>query len=267
MLSSRALVGLRVQRAVAHVLFPLLGPLIVLAMWIWGYRIEKKAEIRRRFREMTRGYDGPLLICSNHMTKVDSAFIACAMSSNWSYMIRFHRFPWNIPEWKNFYQSLGLRLICYLAKCVPIVREGTTEQKRESLAKLEYVLGRGETVAIFPEGGRSRTGKLDMENFGYGTGQLWERVPGVRVICVYMRGYTQDSYTATPVRGERMFADIQQVDVQTEHSGRRAARDVTRQIMNALHELEGRYYAQLASTPDNSDEINECSDETEDRSA
>lgn len=267
MLSLRARIALGVQRTVAHVLFPLLGPLIVLGMHIRGYRIEQGAELRRRFRELTKGHRGPVLVCSNHMTEVDSALLVWALAPTWTYLIRFHRLPWNIPEWKKINRNIGLRFICYLGKCVPIVRDGPPEEKRESLARLEYLLRRGESVAIFPEGARSRTGKLDMENFGYGTGQLWTRAPDARVLCVYLRGREQHTYGTVPVKGDRFYTEIELVDVQTEHRGLRAARDVTCQVMNTLQEMEERYFAWTGSAPAEGNETSERDAQIRDRSA
>jgi 1-acyl-sn-glycerol-3-phosphate acyltransferase len=249
MLPLRTRVALRVQRVLAHLFFPIFGVLVVLAIRYRGYRIEEMAKVRKQFLEIARDSSGPILLCSNHMTIVDSAIIAWALASNWTYLLRFRLFPWSLPEWMNFYRNVGLRIICYLAKCVPIMREGSVEQKRASMAKLEQLLRQGDTVAIFPEGGRSRTGYLDMENFGYGAGQLWTRVPNMTVVCIYLRGLAQSEYSGVPARGDRMYVELQRIEAQSSYKGLRAARDVTRQIMDTLHQMEQRYFAQIGGPP------------------
>ena len=233
--------GLATQRLLARLCFPVFGALVVLVMRLRGYRIERLSEIRRAFAELVGQKRGPLLICSNHLTMIDSALITWAMASNWTYLNRFHLFPWNLPERTHYAHNLGLRLICYLAQCVPIVREGTAEQKRASLKKLEHLMAKDATVALFPEGKRSRDGCLDMESFGYGAGQLWSKRPDTTIVCLYLRGVSKGGFGVMPARGERFFVDIASVSPSTSSRGLRAARDVSRQIMNTLFEMEERY--------------------------
>jgi 1-acyl-sn-glycerol-3-phosphate acyltransferase len=247
MLRLRVRVALQVQRVLAHLFFPIFAVGVVIALRFRGYRIEEIARVRQSFRAIARTCRGPILLCSNHLTVVDSALIAWALASNWTYLFRFHLFAWNLPEWKNFYRNLGLRILCYLGKCVPIVRDGSVEEKRESMGKLEDLLRQGDAVAIFPEGTRSRTGHLDMENFGYGAGQLWARVPNVTVVCVYLRGLAQTTYSTIPARGDKMFVEVQRIEAQSTHKGLRAAREVTRQIMDTLYQMEQRYRARVGA--------------------
>jgi 1-acyl-sn-glycerol-3-phosphate acyltransferase len=253
MLRLRVRVALQVQRVLAHLFFPIFAVCVVMALRFRGYRIEEIARVRQSFRAITRTCRGPILLCSNHLTVVDSAIIAWALASNGTYFLRFHLFAWNLPEWKNFYRNVGLRILCYLGKCVPIIRDGSVDEKRESMAKLEHLLRQGDAVAIFPEGTRSRSGHLDMENFGYGAGQLWTRVPNVTVVCVYLRGLAQTTYSTIPARGDKMFVEVQRMEAQSTHKGLRAARDVTRQIMDTLYQMEQRYRARIPAPPPDTD--------------
>ena len=253
MILRRARIRLRVQRALGYVCFLFVGWTSVAAMRIWGLRVEGRdgqtmADLRRRFAELARTAPGPLLICGNHLTRVDSALVHWALASNWTYLRRFRLLPWNLPDRSTFAHSFWLRVICYLTKCVPIVREGTTEEKRASIDSLAYLLRRGETVSVFPEGKRSLNGRLDMENFGYGAGQLATCVEGVTVVCVYLRGREQTARSAVPARGDRLYAEFRTFDAKSRHKGLRAARDISVRAMDTLFEMEEEYF-RLASSP------------------
>ncbi len=40
---------------------------------------------------------------------------------------------------------------------------------------------------IFPEGGRTRTGRVDTEGFSYGVGRFVKEFPDLKVMCLYLR--------------------------------------------------------------------------------
>ena len=44
------------------------------------YRIPRMRAVRRQFREICKTHDGPLLICPNHLTMVDSAIVMWALA-------------------------------------------------------------------------------------------------------------------------------------------------------------------------------------------
>ena len=80
-LSPRARAGLRVQRAVARATFPI----AVVAVWlalrvVLGYRIEGRRALRRAYRRIWRERSGPVLICANHLTLIDSFLIGWALA-------------------------------------------------------------------------------------------------------------------------------------------------------------------------------------------
>ena len=57
-------------------------------------------------------------------------------------------------------------------------------------------------MLIFPEGGRSRVGRVDTENFMYGVGRMLQEAPQARVLCVFARGVGQRVYSNYPKAGE-----------------------------------------------------------------
>jgi hypothetical protein len=115
---------------------------------------------------------------------------------------------------------------------------------KQTLAKCTYLLGRKQRLLIFPEGSRSRTGQVNTENFSYGVGRFLDNdQEGMRVMCLYLRGDGQASYSTIPAFGER-FTVL--VDVFTPEksalTGLRAQRDYAGQIIGRLSLMEERYF-------------------------
>src|SRR5690606_18124629 len=100
------------------------------------------------------------------------------------YFRHFRLLPWNVPEKANFSGTLLWNVTSFLGKCVYVQRGGPRHEVRRTLGRLVHLLRSGDVVSIFPEGGRSRTGRVDTENFAYGVGQLLLAVPEARVLCV-----------------------------------------------------------------------------------
>ncbi len=245
------------QRTMSHAFFPVLGAGVAAAVYLRGYRVEGRRELRRRFAELAAQHDGPIIFCPNHLTMIDSVLLNRALASNWIYLRRFRFFPWNIPEWENIRSNAGLRFLCYFGKCMPIRRMGTSEQKRAMLDKLAWLLEQGDSVCIFPEGTRSKTGRLDTENFGYGVGQLAVRVPSAAILCAYVRGDTQTTSTGWPHRDDRIYVDFDLIKPTSRYKGLRAARDISVQAMDSLRAMEEKYFSEhpdaVPSAPENTE--------------
>ncbi len=223
--------------------FWILGGAFLLVV-VMGYRIRNAREVRARFRKLIRGDRRPLLICANHLTMIDSALVAWALGGSWWYLVNFSRMPWNLPEQANFSQNPLNRIVVWLVKCIPVSRGGRRDQVSGTLEKVKYVLSRGETALVFPEGGRSRTGRVQPESATYGVGRILDTVPDCRTICVYLRGDLQETWSTIPKRGDRFTADFREVAPESEHpSGLRRARDLSLQIVGTLVEMEEEYFA------------------------
>src|SRR5882724_5571872 len=192
--------GLTLQRAVGRVLSPVWLPATVALMRLgFAWRIEGVAAARREYRTLRRSA-GPLLVCANHLTLVDSALIAWALGSPGWFLAHYAALPWNVPERQNFASSLVSRVLVYVMKCVPITRGGDRAEVGRVLACLVHLLERGDVVLIFPEGGRSRGGAVELDSAAYGVGRVIAELPGCRVLCVYLRGEHQDGCSDLPAR-------------------------------------------------------------------
>ncbi len=242
-LSERDRIALRIQREVGRFFGPLWIPLIACALRFgFGYRIRGVRELRQRFLALRREFDGPLLICSNHLTMIDSAIIATALAPSWWYCLHFSALAWNIPERRNFASSYINNALVYLVKCIPIVRGGDRKDIAHVLDSLTYLMGLGEVALIFPEGGRSRTGRVEIGSAAYGVGRIVKTLPGCRVLCVYLRGDGQDVHSDLPVRGDQFDMEFSCIEPTSEMKGMRATRDISLQIMNEIVALEARYF-------------------------
>jgi len=92
--------------------------------------------------------DGPAILCPNHTSFIDSAFLMLMVPRRISFVGKSEY----MDSWKTrrLFPALGM---------IPIDRGGG-DRSRAALDAAERVLRRGELFAIFPEGTRSRDGRL-----------------------------------------------------------------------------------------------------------
>jgi len=202
------------------------------------WRIHGLAAARREYRALRRADEGPLLVCANHLTMVDSALVAWALGSPAWFLLHYPALPWNVPERRNFAGSAVSRVLVYLMKCVPITRGGTRGDVADVLARLAWLLGQGEAVLVFPEGGRSRSGRVEPDNAAWGVGRLIGGVPRCQVLCVYLRGHRQQQFGWLPRRREEFHVRLATVRPRSELTGMRRARDLSQQVVRVLVRLE-----------------------------
>lgn len=230
---------LALQRAVSHALAPLWVPgCAAVLRWGFGWRVEGAAAARREYRRIQRESSAPLLVCANHLTMVDSFLVGQALGSPLDYLLRFRTLPWNLPDRGIFAGRWWSRLGIRIAKCIPVARGGGRREVAGSLGRLRHVLARGETALVFPEGGRSRSGRVEVASAAYGVGRLVRSLPGCRVLCVYLRGEGQESWSDLPRRGERFRVRLALLEPKAERSGLRGSVEVSRRIVERLAELE-----------------------------
>jgi len=212
--------------------------------FLLGYRIRNASKLRKRFRSMIRESDGPVLICANHLTMVDSALVAWALGGTWWSVFNFRWVPWNLPEVTNFADSALAQVAIWLTKCIPIRRGGRREEVSNVLRRVEHLLSHGETALIFAEGGRSRTGRVEPDRVAHGMGRIASSVAGCKALCVYLRGDRQQSWSMLPVVGDSFYVDIDIFEPSSsERSGIRRSRDFARQIGERLASMEEKYFA------------------------
>lgn len=100
-----------------------------------------------------RGYErlpatGPAILCPNHVSFLDSAFLMLTAPRNISFVGKAEY----LDDWKTkfLFPAMGM---------IPIDRSGGSKSQG-ALEAAEQVLRRGELFGIFPEGTRSRDGNL-----------------------------------------------------------------------------------------------------------
>jgi len=233
----RERVALAVQRGVGLALAPLWTAAVALAIAGARLRFEDLAGTRRAYRAL-RARTGPLLVCANHLTLVDSFLVAFALGHPAWYLAHFASLPWNVPEATLWASTPLRRAATWLAKCVPIARGGDREALVATLSRLAFLLGRGEVVLVFPEGGRSRTGGVDVSARTVGVGRLLRAVPSCRVLCVHLRGADQAGMSDLPRRGERFRVSLSCLEPKTDRSGLRGSLDLSQQVLRELARLE-----------------------------
>ena len=107
---------------------------------------------------------------------------------------------------------------------------------------MKYLLGRGETALLFPEAGRSRSGRVEEAAAAWGVGRIVAAVPGCRVLCVYMRGRKQETWGDLPAKGDVMDVELACIEPKSDAKGLRRSRDVAKQIVRQLVRMEGEYF-------------------------
>jgi 1-acyl-sn-glycerol-3-phosphate acyltransferase len=242
-LTGKDIFAVNFQKIVDHILFPFSGYAVLFLIFIFGrMKIHRLEEHRKLFRELIKDRR-PLMICSNHLTFIDSVIIIIATSSVFRLMLSFRTMSWNIPAVEHYRGSLFLQVFSWLGKCIPIDRNGTPGHMNKVLEKMKYLLYHGNIVTIFPEGRRSRTGRVDPESVTYGVGNILKDLPGARVLCIYMRGDHQKTFSKFPAIGETFYLKTEVMEPKSENRGLRAARDISLQVIKKIKEMEDHYFA------------------------
>jgi hypothetical protein len=232
-----------VQRAIAWLMAPLWVPAAAFVMRVGlGYRIRDLALHRARYRELFGESGAPLLVCANHLTMIDSFLVGWALGNPFWFLVHFDRLPWNVPEATNFASRMWSSLASYLAKCIPVIRGGRRQDVAQVLGRLVYLLQRGEVAVMFPEGGRSRSGRVEVDRSAWGVGRVVAAVPDCRVLCVYLRGDRQQTWGTIPARGDRFVVMTECIEPKSDHRGARRSRDLARQITAQLSRMEQEYF-------------------------
>ncbi len=233
------------QRRFSHIAFPVFAVLVFLAFRIFkGYRIAQLSSVRKEFRRLMGEAKGPVVICPNHLTMIDSVILMWALASPLYYWSNFHRLAWNIPAVENFASSRLLRIVCYLGKCLPIDRQGGTEHIDGLMEKIAHLLSIGESFMIFPEGTRSRSGRIELDEVTYGVGRILQSADDCTVLCVYMRGDKQETYSGIPASDDTFRIRMELIRPGNNNRGLRGQRDISLQIAQRLKEFEDEYFAQ-----------------------
>ena len=222
---------------------PILWPGII--AWLGGvrgYRFHDIQTARDDARRLIREANGPVMICANHLTWIDSLLIQWMLASPLE-IARGRFLTWNVPEHNNFARVWWLRFTCYVGRCVSIKRGGPREEQAKAVRKLAAVLRDRDLVVIFPEGGRGRSGKVDEEQITYGVGRIADAVSDCVILCLYLRGDAQTIPTVLPDKNERFSVKLSLLKPSTPLRGLRRQREIARQIGAELIRLEEQHFA------------------------
>ena len=233
--------ALAVQLAVGRLAAPVWVPLVVFLMrFVLRWRIRDADRTRALYAKLLEDRR-PLLVVANHLTMVDSAVIGWGLGSAAGHVRRHRGLPWNVPLQRRVESSWLWRTLAYVMKCVPVPRGGDRREVAQVLERLAHLLRCGEAVLMFPESGRSRSGRVDPEVTADGVGRLVKEVEGCRVLCVYLRGDAQRTWSNLPARGDTFTIATRVVEPRTELRGLRASRDLATQVVRHLVEMERDY--------------------------
>ena len=95
----------------------------------------------------------------------------------------------------------------------------------------------------FRKGGRSRSGRVELEAAAYGVGRIVKALPGCRVLCVYLRGDGQEQLLRPAARAASASAVAVACSSRSRDAGGlRGSLEIARQIVARLAELERSHF-------------------------
>lgn len=230
--------------------------LLYFCYWIFlfiirRYQILSINDIRKQFKSITKDIAGPLLICSNHLTYIDSVVLILAFGSCLDYIFNFHVMPWNFPKTTHMKKNVFYMLISYIGKCVFIDFNNHNRATNQPMNIAKYLLLRGEYIMLFPEGHRGHGGRVDTQNFTYGVGKLIKEVPNIKVLCTYLRGSTQMEGSNFPNKHDKFYCKLKLLDPTklipqaiNNTSELKIMRDLSKKIIQQLYDMEQEYFAE-----------------------
>jgi len=208
---------------VAHTVVPPLAKLL------WRPRVEGLDNIPRT---------GPVIVASNHLSFADSMVIPIVVPRKVVFLAKEDYFTGTGVKgalMRGWFEGIGM---------VPVDRDDT----KSALASLDIaleVLGRGEAFGIYPEGARSRDGRLYRGRTGVAHLALSSGAPVVPVGLI-------GTERLQPVGASlpRLARVTVRVGTPMDFRGRfdgvplgRARRQVTDEVLDAIHRLSGQTLA------------------------
>ncbi len=228
----------RILRALGRVaLLPFGGALILVLKWVLRYRIEDRAHWRAVYQEALAA-GKPLLICSNHLTYVDSVLLIYALSHHMRYVFNFRTLTWNLPA-IEYSKNPFFALVGICGKCIFINRKGSRDHFEAIFEVAAELMRAGEPFTIFPEGRRSRTGYFDDRKLAYGIGKIATRLPELQVLCFYMRAEGQQGHSGFPKPGSCFKLTMKRLEFRPTANERETVQTVTETIARTIRDMEG----------------------------
>ncbi|WP_053382320.1 lysophospholipid acyltransferase family protein [Leucobacter celer] len=189
--------------------------------------------LRLRFRPRITGREhvpatGPVLLVSNHLSGLDTILIPSFSPRKVQFLAKASLFRSRLGGW--FFRQIG---------AIPVHRE-VSSAAQAALDAGREVLAAGNVFAVFPEGSRSRDGRLYR---GRGGAAWMAFETGAAVVPVGLIGTNRrlrNPATGRPDRVELRFGAPIPLDDLAELPGGRARREATERIMAAIHALTGQ---------------------------
>jgi 1-acyl-sn-glycerol-3-phosphate acyltransferase len=234
------------QRFLGNISFIIIGVIVVfLLKYYFRFRIKEHKKHQKFYKNLVKNKK-PLLIVSNHLTMIDSIILQYAFGSYLYYLLNFRSFPWNVPAQEVFAKNFLSKIFLFLVKCIPIDRKGSLDYHERMLNQIKYILTLKEPFIIFPEGGRSRKGIFDLENITYGVGRIIYDLKDINVLCVYLRGNKQETFTNLPEKDSKFYLDYQLITPKSEQKKRLLAeKELSLQIGRTIKQLEDKYFSSI----------------------
>lgn len=198
-----------------------------------------RAAWRLHVRGLEHLPDGPAIICPNHTSVIDSFLLPSALPRRITFVGKAEY----LDDWKtrHLFPALGM---------IPIDRSGG-DASRRALDAAASVLMRGELFGIYPEGTRSRDGRLHKGHTGPARLALRTGAPLVPVGLIGTREIQPPGAKAPrPFRpAEIRIGRPIGVDRYRERTGDRLVlRQLTDELMYEIRELSGQEYVDEYAT-------------------
>lgn len=176
---------------------------------------------------------GPAILCSNHVSFLDSAFLMLHVPRNISFVGKAEY----MDSWKTrfLFPAMGM---------IPIDRSGG-DKSQAALDTAEAVLRRGELFGIFPEGTRSRDGVLHKGRTGAARLALKVDCPLYPVGVIGTREIQPPDARLPKLRGEctiRIGRPIKVDRYRRRPDDHLVLREITDELMYEIRELTGQQY-------------------------
>jgi 1-acyl-sn-glycerol-3-phosphate acyltransferase len=183
--------------------------------------------------------DGPAILCSNHVSFLDSAFLMILVPRRISFVGKAEY----MDSWKtkHLFPAMGM---------IPIDRAGG-DKSTAALDAAEGVLRRGELFGIFPEGTRSRDGVLYKGHTGAARLALTVGCPIFPVGVIGTREIQPPEARLPKVRKHctiRIGRPIEVARYGDRAADRLAFRQITDELMYEIRELTGQEYRDIYAT-------------------
>ena len=207
-------------------------------MGYWITKMVLTPLLRLGFRVSSNGRHhvprrGPAILASNHNSFMDSLFLPLVLHRRITYVAKAEYFD----NWKTawFFKSSGQ---------IPI-RRGPGSAWRRAIESAAEVLAQGQLFGIYPEGTRSKDGKLHRGHTGIARLALETGAP---VIPIGFVGTGRalpigrkfpNLFTKVEVR----FGPPMHFEVRPDETERMALRRITDEVMRAIQSLSGQEYA------------------------